>query len=381
MVRQASTYPPAGRNDPDGRNARDYTLHSAGRAGRGYSEERADPDDEYYSGDYPSEDGPPDELPDYPGEAEEDCADENYADENCDENYMGEQDDAAGQRLPGRHIFTGNSKSMKKQASAAYKSIAASRAATPAQHPWEALDSGVVAWADFTPEEQESIARRYAPKVKYLAVRLKARLPRNIELNDLISAGSMGLVESFSKFKPELSVKFDTYAENRIRGAMLDELRRMDWFPRSLRQKVRQLDSAIAQAEQTTGRYPNEEELVSMTGLSAKDVREGLEALQNQICFSLDALENLLAEDEGNNRGEPFAETASKEMIAKVADLIDQLTAREKLVLSLYYSEELNMREVAEAMGITEGRVSQLHSQALLKLRKAFNSLHGTQSY
>jgi RNA polymerase sigma factor for flagellar operon FliA len=359
MVRQDSTYPPAGQDNPDGRNTRDYP------------EERADPpDNEDYPGDYPSEGDPPDELAYYTGEAEE-----NYAEENS----LDEQGDSAGQKFLGNHTFTGSSKSMKKQANAAYKSIAASRAATPEPHPWEALDSGVVAWADFTPAEQESIARRYAPKVKYLAVRLKARLPRNIDLNDLISAGSMGLVESFSKFKPELSVKFDTYAENRIRGAMLDELRRMDWFPRSLRQKVRQLDSAIAQAEQTTGHYPSEEELSSMTGLSAKDVREGLEALQNQICFSLDALENLLTGDEGNSHDEPFAETSSKEMIAKVADLIDQLTPREKLVLSLYYSEELNMREAAEAMGITEGRVSQLHSQALVKLRKAFNSLYGTQ--
>ncbi|MDR2825781.1 MAG: FliA/WhiG family RNA polymerase sigma factor [Deltaproteobacteria bacterium] len=260
--------------------------------------------------------------------------------------------------------------------------MASARAASGSgAQPWEDLNSGAVAWADFTPFEQESIARHYASKVKYLAIRLKARLPRSIDLNDLISAGSMGLVESFSKFKPDLSVKFDTYAESRIRGAMLDDLRRMDWFPRSLRQKIRQIDSAIAHAEQTTGRSPNEEELAGMTGLSAKDVREVLEASQNQICFSLDALENLLTGEEGDKRGEPFAETSSREMIAKMADLIDELTEREKLVLSLYYSEELNMREAAEAMGITEGRVSQLHSQALSKLRKEFNSLHGTQSY
>lgn len=265
-----------------------------------------------------------------------------------------------------------------KQAEQAYKSVAYSRSAPSSKTPWLDFDSGVVAWNDFTAAEQELIAKHYAPKVKYLAVRLKARLPRNIDLSELISAGSMGLVESFSKFKPALGVKFDTYAESRIRGAMLDELRRMDWFPRSLRQKVRQIDSAIIQTEQNTGRMPSESELAELTGLSEKEVREGLEALQNQICFSLDALENVIS-GEGNSSGEPYAQTATREMIARVADLIEQLTPREKLVLSLYYTDELNMREAAEIMGITEGRVSQLHSQALNKLRHEFKNQYGIQ--
>jgi RNA polymerase sigma factor for flagellar operon FliA len=265
-----------------------------------------------------------------------------------------------------------------KQADQAYKSAAHSRSASPSETPWLDLDSGAVAWNDFTAAEQELVARHYAPKVKYLAVRLKARLPRNIDLSELVSAGSMGLVESFSKFNSELGVKFDTYAESRIRGAMLDELRRMDWFPRSLRQKVRQLDSAIIQSEQNTGRMPSERELAELTGLSEKEVREGLEALQNQICFSLDALENVISGDSDPN-GEPYARTATREMIARVADLIEQLTPREKLVLSLYYTDELNMREAAEVMGITEGRVSQLHTQALNRLRREFASQYGAQ--
>ncbi|MDR2892865.1 MAG: FliA/WhiG family RNA polymerase sigma factor [Deltaproteobacteria bacterium] len=241
------------------------------------------------------------------------------------------------------------------------------------------MDSGAVAWNDFTPVDQERIARHYAPKVKYLAARLKSRLPRNIELGELISAGSLGLVESFSKFKPDLGVKFDTYAENRIRGAMLDELRRLDWFPRSLRQRVRQIDGAILQSEQSTGRMPSESELAALTGLSEKEVREGLEALQSQACFSLDAIENLLSGEDSFKNGEPYAEAATSEMISKVAELIEQLTPREKLVLSLYYSEELNMREAAEVMGITEGRVSQLHSQALARLRREFYNQFGVQ--
>ncbi len=265
-----------------------------------------------------------------------------------------------------------------KTADQAYKSVAAQSVRNSTLEPWEELDAGTVSWSDFTASEQESIARHYAPKVKYLATRLKARLPRNVDINELISAGSMGLVESFSKFKPQLGVKFDTYAENRIKGAMLDELRRMDWFPRSLRQKVRQLDSAIMQAEQHTGQTPNEDELSRLTGLSTKEVREGMEAMHSQLCFPLDIIENAMADTDGVMSGTPFDETASREMIERVAALIEQLTPREKLVLSLYYNDELNMREAAEVMGITEGRVSQLHAQALSRLRKEFTSQHGT---
>jgi RNA polymerase sigma factor for flagellar operon FliA len=261
-----------------------------------------------------------------------------------------------------------------KAAEQAYRSAASHKARDSAVEPWEELDAGTVSWSDFTPAEQESIARHYAPKVKYLAARMKARLPRSVDMSELIGAGSMGLVESFSKFKPQLGVKFDTYAENRIRGAMLDELRRMDWFPRSLRQRVRRLDSAIAQAEQGTGETPSEDELARITGFSTQEVREGLEAMNSQLCFPLEILENSMSGDGNGISGEPFNETALHELAGLLAELIEQLTPREKLVLSLYYIDELNMREVAEVMGITEGRVSQLHTQALGRLRKRLSA-------
>ena len=225
--------------------------------------------------------------------------------------------------------------------------------------------------------QQESIVRHFSPKVKYLALRLKARLPRNVELSELISAGTLGLMESFGKFQPQLGIKFDTYAENRIRGAMLDELRKLDWFPRSLRRRVRTLDEAIHKLEHHEGQTPSEEQLAAATGMGIKEVREGLEALQNQFTLSLEMIQDSLtpatdARDEG-----PFGQTASQELVDRVAELIDQLTPREKLVLSLYYTDELNMREAAEVMGITEGRVSQLHSQALSRLRREFTVRHG----
>lgn len=242
---------------------------------------------------------------------------------------------------------------------------------------WELFDSGALAWADCTPAQQESIVRHFSPKVKYLALRMKARLPRNVELAELISAGTLGLMESFGKFRPQMGIKFDTYAENRIRGAMLDELRRLDWFPRSLRRRVRTLDEAIHKLEHQTGENPTEEALAQETGMGIKDVREGLEALHNQFCLSLEMIQESLSPVENASAEEPFALTASQELVDRVAELIEQLTPREKLVLSLYYTDELNMRETAEVMGITEGRVSQLHTQALTRLRKEFLIRHG----
>jgi RNA polymerase sigma factor for flagellar operon FliA len=219
--------------------------------------------------------------------------------------------------------------------------------------------------------------RHFAPKVKYLAMRLKAKLPRNVEVVDLVGAGTLGLMESFAKFRPQLGIKFDTYAESRIRGAMLDELRRLDWVPRSQRRRVRTLDEAVHKLEHMAGRPPTEEELARETGLALSEVREGLEALQNQFCLSLDMLQETSSLQEGPEGNNPFSQAAAQEFVDRVAELVDQLTPREKLVLSLYYADELNMRETAEVMGITEGRVSQLHSQALSRLRREFLVRHG----
>lgn len=244
--------------------------------------------------------------------------------------------------------------------------------------PWEEFNSGNRVWHEFLPREQEAIVRHFAPKVKFIALRLKNKLPQHIELNELISAGTLGLMESFGKFEASLGNKFETYAENRIRGAMLDELRRLDWFPRSLRKKVRMLDEAIHKLEGSSSATPNENELMELTGLNLDEVREGLEAMQNQFCLSLDIVQETVSGDGVARETQPYSQTAFAETVTKLAELIEDLTPREKLVLSLYYTEELTMRETAEVMDITEGRVSQLHSQALARLRKTFVARHGT---
>lgn len=243
--------------------------------------------------------------------------------------------------------------------------------------PWDDLESGARSWEAFSHADQERIVRRYAPKIRFLALRLKAKLPRSVELTELMSAGTLGLMEALGKFRPQLGIRFETYAESRIRGAMLDELRRLDWFPRSLRQRVRQLDEAVWRIEHEKGRAPTEEELQAHTGMPVKDIRVGLEALQNQLCLSLDTIQDSMAAEPAALEGEPFKDTALAELTERVATLMDTLTPREKLVLSLYYSDELNMREAAEVMGVTEGRVSQLHSQALARLRREFLRQYG----
>lgn len=244
---------------------------------------------------------------------------------------------------------------------------------------WDRLNAGELSWEEFNTSDRQAIVRHYAPKIKYLALRMKAKLPKNVELNDLISAGTVGLVEALGKFNAELGIKFETYAENRIKGAMLDELRRMDWFSRGLRHRVRTLEEAIRKYENQHGRHASEEELQQETGLSEKDVRVGLEALQNQLCVNLDAIQDTFStEHQSHVDNEPYKTTALQEIVDKVAGLIDTLTPREKMVMSLYYGDELNMKEVAEVMGITEGRVSQLHSQAMARLRQKFADLYGT---
>lgn len=252
-------------------------------------------------------------------------------------------------------------------------SSSSGKSSSSKSNPWHELEAGGRPWSQFNPREQENIVRHYAPKIRILALRLKNKLPQRVELGELISAGSIGLLDALGKFRPELGIKFDTYSENRIKGSMLDELRRMDWFSRGMRQKVKILDEAMRVIEHETGATATQAQLEVRTGMSPKDVQQGLEALQNQLCVSLDAFqENFVGSRESLSDNEPYQTTAFQEMVDKIAGLIEELTPREKLVISLYYGEELNMKETAQVMDITEGRVSQLHSQALVKLRDNF---------
>ncbi|WP_457571069.1 FliA/WhiG family RNA polymerase sigma factor [Desulfovulcanus sp.] len=246
-------------------------------------------------------------------------------------------------------------------------------------NPWTILEQKGINFAKLPPRQQEAIIRSLAPKVKILALRLKTKLPKHIELDELISAGTLGLIEALSNFDPNQGIKFETFADSRIRGAMLDELRKMDWFSRGFRQKIKKIEQAIHQIEQNTGYLPNSLELKKITGYSLEEIEEALTALQNQICLSLDAIqENFILPDNSGRFKEPHTNLLVQDLIDKIGKLVKELTKREKMVLSLYYVEELTMKEIAQVLEVTEGRVSQLHSQALKKLKTKFKQRYET---
>ncbi len=245
--------------------------------------------------------------------------------------------------------------------------------------PWLILEDPTTSFDNLDPATRQEIVRAYGVKIKAQALRLKAKLPSHIDLDELISAGCLGLMEVLSKYNPASNNRFETYADTRIKGAMLDELRKMDWLSRGMRQKIKKLESVITSFEQENGDIPSHAKLASLTGFSKNDVEQCMEALENQFCLNIDALEETtLFSTQSGSFEQPFEQTAENEVIDKLAQLIEQLSNREALVLSLYYAEELNMREAAEVLGVTEGRISQLHSQAIKKLRQKFIAEHGS---
>jgi RNA polymerase sigma factor for flagellar operon FliA len=225
---------------------------------------------------------------------------------------------------------------------------------------------------------REEAILRYAPLIKYIAHRLAMRLPSHISVDDLISAGVIGLIDAFNKYDPGKNVELKTYAEFRIRGAMLDELRALDWVPRSIRQKTAQLGRVILDLEKKKGGPVAEEEIASELGLSI----DGYYGLLNKL-YGISALDisllhpkkgrlsdeeilNLLFDEEEND---PFHLLSVKELKGILARAIEELSPREKMVISLYYYEELTLKEIGEVLDLTESRVCQIHTKAILKLR------------
>jgi RNA polymerase sigma factor for flagellar operon FliA len=202
--------------------------------------------------------------------------------------------------------------------------------------------------------------------------------PRSVELSDLVSTGVIGLIEAFSNFDPERGVKFETYAVPRIRGAILDELRALDWVPRSTRAKSREIEKAHVVLENQLGRPPEKEELAQHMKLSVDELHLALDDVSGTNILSLD--EVIYREDD--NRQVPRIETVidretisvlgaieKNELQSFIGVAIDRLTRQEKLVIGLYYYEELTLKEIGEVMSISESRVSQIHTRAVMKLR------------
>lgn len=233
---------------------------------------------------------------------------------------------------------------------------------------------------------RDKLLTDYLPLVKNVAGRMAAGFPKSVELNDLINTGVIGLIEAFNNFDPGRGVKFETFAVPRIRGAILDELRALDWVPRSTRAKARNIDRALMKLENELGRGPSENELAKRLSISVNELFSARKDVNVSALLSLDEL--ICREDD--NRQVPRIETIENtttidvlndmektELRVFVIDAISSLTEQERLVVSLYYYEELTLKEIGDIMLISESRVSQIHTRAVTRLRNSIRDRFG----
>lgn len=231
-----------------------------------------------------------------------------------------------------------------------------------------------------TAEEKERIVQEMLPYIKYTAYRLAWRLPRQLTVDDLISVGIMGLLDAVDRFDPSRQTTLRTYAEYRIRGAMLDELRSAEWTPRHLQKRINDLKSTYSKLEKKLGRPPSEEEVAEEMGIEIEELYKLLQDASGSITLSLEEIETRM-DSSGNgdynihehlqdrSADDPLTMTEKADTRRKLLEAIDKLPEREKLILSLYYWEELTFKEIGKILNISESRVSQLHSQALLMMK------------
>ena len=214
----------------------------------------------------------------------------------------------------------------------------------------------------------------YAPLVKRLAYQMMSRLPASVEVEDLIQNGMMGLLDAINRFEEGMGAQFETYAVQRIRGAMLDGLREADWAPRSTRRDMRRIETAINVLEQKNARPPSESEIAEHLGLGLAEYQRMLQdARGHQLIyfedFSSEDGEDFLERHFGQADADPLALLEDVDTKTKLVEAIQNLPEREKMIMALYYDEELNLREIGEILKVTESRVCQLHSQAVARLR------------
>ena len=217
----------------------------------------------------------------------------------------------------------------------------------------------------------------YAPLVKFVAGRLGATLPSHVDEQDLVSYGLLGLIGAIERFDPNREIKFETYAIARIKGAIIDELRSLDWVPRSVRTRARQIERAIAELERTLMRAPTDEEIADKVGIAVEELEDSLTEISRTSIAALDEIWSPAGGDqislidtiEDQNGPNPELSLEQTELKEALGEAISRLPEREKLVVTLYYYEELTLREIGEVLGVTESRVSQLHTKAVLRLK------------
>ncbi len=233
--------------------------------------------------------------------------------------------------------------------------------------------------ADGDQSARERLVLAYAPLVKYVAGRMASGLPSHVEEADLISYGLLGLISAIERFEPERQIKFETFAITRIKGSIIDELRSLDWVPRSVRSRAREIERANAKLENELQRAPTDEEIANRLELSIDEFQDSLLRISNSSVVALDELwtvsdasgdqVSLLDTIQDPEAADPAREMDTTEMKDTLSDAIARLPEREKLVVALYYYENLTLREIGEVLGVTESRVSQLHTKAVLRLK------------
>lgn len=224
--------------------------------------------------------------------------------------------------------------------------------------------------------DKNQLLTDHMPLVKRLAHHMKAKLPPSVEVDDLIQAGMIGLLDAISRYEETHGAQFETYAVLRIRGAMLDELRNSDWLPRSMRQNMRKIEAAMSSLQQKLGHPPTESEVAKLLKLSLGEYQDMLgDGGGHQLVYYEDFHDN-----EGNDSfldryavddADPLRSLLDGDFRQAVIDAIDALPPREKILMGLYYEEEMNLKEIGAVMGVSESRVSQLHTQAVVRLRAA----------
>jgi RNA polymerase sigma factor for flagellar operon FliA len=232
---------------------------------------------------------------------------------------------------------------------------------------------------------RERLVVAYSPMVKFVAGRLGAGLPSHVDDADLISYGLMGLIGAIERFELERGIKFETFAMTRIRGAIIDELRSLDWVPRSVRARAREIEAAQAKLEHELQRAPTEAELAKRLGIDEDELQSSLLEIANSSVYALDELWTVsdssgdqvsLLDTISDPRAEdPQESLASSEIKDRLTDAISSLPEREQLVVALYYYENLTLREIGEVLGVTESRVSQLHTKAVMRLKSGLQSV------
>jgi len=232
---------------------------------------------------------------------------------------------------------------------------------------------------DSDEKARERLVLAYSPLVKFVAGRMSSGLPAHIEESDLISYGLLGLIGAIERFDLEREIKFETFAVARIKGSIIDELRSLDWVPRSVRAKAREIEAAHAKLERMLARTPTDDEVAKELGVSNDEFQESLLQISNSSVVALDELwsvsdasgdqVSLLDTMKDPSAVDPARELGVSELKDRLANAISRLPEREKLVVALYYYENLTLREIGEVLGVTESRVSQLHTKAVLRLK------------